>query len=197
MNTQILSNVRQVTLYLLIVMTGLYAGLHFAGVLAPVQNKMSVTEYTFYWQIVDGYMGQRMPIFGMIFLALFALNLLLFIKKWKTTTFWIIIIGLVLLLSDMILTAKQQIPINQYIQSVDAKNLTTHQLTTLGRMKEQAESNFGTRDMLSIVSFALLSLTPFLLSRPRRKDNEADGWDYWVLDGNFEDKWEKENIKSS
>ena len=165
MNTQILSNVRQVTLYLLIVMTGLYAGLHFAGVLAPVQNKMSVTEYTSYWQIVDGYMGKRMPIFGMIFLALFALNLLLFIKKWKTVTFWIILIGLALLLSDMVLTGKQQIPINQYIQSVDVKNLTSDQLSTLEGMKKQAAKNFETRDMLSIVSFALLSLTPFLLLR--------------------------------
>lgn len=173
MKTEIFSTVRQVTLYLLIVMTGLYAGLHFAGIMAPVQSKMTVTEYTSYWQIVDGYMGQRMPIFGLSFLGLYVLNILLFIKKWKTAIFWIIIIGLVLLLSDMILTGKQQIPINQYIQSIDAKNLTTDQLTTLGRMKEQAQSNFGTRDMLSIVSFALLSLTPFLLSRPRRKDNDA------------------------
>jgi hypothetical protein len=165
MITQILSNARQLTLYLLIVMTGLYAGLHFAGVMAPVQSKMSVTEYTSYWQIVDGYMGQRMPIFGLIFLGLYALSILLFIKKWKTTTFWIILVGFVLLLSDMVLTGKQQIPINQYIQSVDAKNLTIDQLTTLEGMKSQAEKNFGARDMLSIVSFALLSLTPFLLLR--------------------------------
>ena len=174
MKTDILSTVRQVTLYLLIIMTGLYAGIHFAGVMAPVQSKMTVTEYTRYWQIVDGYMGKRMPIFGLCFLGLYVLNILLFIKKWKTTTFWIIIIGLVLLLSDMILTGKQQIPINQYIQSVDAKNLTTDQLTTLGLMKEQAESNFGIRDMLSIISFTLISLTPFLLSGPRKKDNNAN-----------------------
>ena len=170
MKTDILSTVRQVTLYLLIVMTGLYAGIHFAGVLAPVQSKMTVTEYTSYWQIVDGYMGQRMPIFGQIFLALYAINILLFIKKWKTTTFWIILVCLALLLSDMVLTGIQQIPINQYIQSVDAKSLTSDQLTTLEEMKRQAEKNFGTRDMLSIASFALLSLTPFLLWRQNKKD---------------------------
>jgi hypothetical protein len=165
MITQILSNARQLTLYLLIVMTGLYAGLHFAGVMAPVQSKMSVTEYTSYWQIVDGYMGKRMPIFGLIFLGLYALSILLFIKKWRTITFWIILVGFVLLLSDMVLTGKQQIPINQYIQSVDAKNLTIDQLTTLEGMKNKAEKNFGTRDILSIISFVLLSLTPFLLLR--------------------------------
>jgi hypothetical protein len=170
MKTDILSTVRQVTLYLLIVMTGLYAGLHFAGVMAPVQSKMTVTEYTIYWQMVDGYMGQRMPIFGPIFLALYVLNILLLIKKWKTTTFWIILVGLALLLSDIALTNKQQIPINHYIQSVDAKNLTSDQLTTLEGMKSQSEKNFGTREMLSIASFALLSLTPFLLLRQNKKD---------------------------
>jgi hypothetical protein len=151
-------------------MTGLYAGIHFAGLMAPVQSKMTVTEYTTYWQIVDGYMGQRMPIFGQIFLALYALNILLFIKKWKTTTFWIILVCFALLLSDMVLTGIQQIPINQYIQGVDAKNLTSDQLTTLEGMKIQAEKNFGNRDMLSIASFALLSLTPFLLWRQVKKD---------------------------
>ena len=170
MKTDILSTVRQVTLYLLIVMTGLYAGLHFAGFMAPVQSKMTVTEYTSYWQIVDGYMGQRMPIFGQIFLALYALNILLFIKKWKTISFWIILVCLALLLSDMVLTGREQIPTNQYIQSVDAKNLTSDQLTTLEGMKSLAEKNFGTRDMLSIASFALLSLTPFLLWRQNKKD---------------------------
>ena len=169
MKTDIFTTFKQVTLYLLIVMTGLYAGLHFAGVMAPVQYKMTVTEYTSYWQIVDSYMGQRMPIFGLIFLGLYALNILLFIKKWKTITFWIILLCLILLLLDMFLTGKQQIPINQFIQSVDAKNLTSNQLATLGGMKSQAEKNFGTRDILSIASFALLSLTPFFLWRQDKK----------------------------
>jgi len=167
MKTDVLSTVRQVTLYLLILMTGLYGGLHFAGVMAPVTNKMSVTAYISYWQIVDGYMGQRMPIFGVIFLGLFVLNLLLFIKQWKTIVFWIIFLSLVLLLSDMALTGKQQIPINQFIQSVDANNLTSEQLTTIEGMKKQAEENFGSRDILSIGSFILLSMTPFLLLRKR------------------------------
>lgn len=170
MKTNILSTVRQVTLYLLIVMTGLYAGIHFAGVMAPVVSKMTVAEYTSYWQILDGFMGQRMPIFGQIFLGLYALNILLFIKEWKTTTFWIILVCLALLLSDMVLTVIQQIPINQYIQSVDSKNLTSDKLTTLEEMKSQAEKNFLTRDMLSIASFVLLSMTPFLQWRQSKKD---------------------------
>lgn len=136
--------------------------------MAPVQTKMTVTEYTPYWQIVDGFMGQRMPIFGQIFYGLFAINILLFVKKWKTVTFWIILICLALLLWDMILTIKLQIPINQYIQSVDANNLTSDQRATLEGMKSQAEKNFGTRVLLSIASFTLLSLTPFLQWRQKK-----------------------------
>jgi hypothetical protein len=67
----------------------------------------------------------------------------------------------------MALTGKHQIPINQFIQSVDANNLTSEQLTTIEGMKKQAEENFGSRDILSIGSFILLSMTPFLLLRKR------------------------------
>ena len=40
----------------------------------------------------------------MTFLALFVLNLLPFIKKWKTITFGILILGLALLISGVTLT---------------------------------------------------------------------------------------------
>jgi uncharacterized membrane protein len=151
-------------------MVGLYAGLHFSGIMAPVEKKMSVTMYTDYWQIVDSYMGQRMPTFGQLFLGLYVVNLLLFIRQWKKIVFWIILIGLILLLADMILTLKQQLPINQYIQSVNSKNLTNEQLTKLEGMKKQAEENFGFRHSLSIISFILLSVTPFLLSRQSKTE---------------------------
>jgi len=174
MTSNIIANTRLVTLYLLIIMAGFYAGIHFSGLMAPVETKMSVTEYTWYWQLVDGYMGQRMPFFGMPFLALFLINLLLFIKKWKSLVFWIIAIGLILFLLDVNFNGKHQLPINQFIQSVDAKNLTSEQLTTLEGMKKQAAKNFETRHILSILSFALLSITPFLLSRQTRISNKKN-----------------------
>jgi hypothetical protein len=170
MKNDIFLTARQVTLYLLIVMVGLMGGIHFGGVMAPIVSKMTVTEFTAYHQMMDGYMAKRMPIFGQISLGLYILNLFLFIKRWRSATFWIILVCFALLVSDIAITVTQQIPINQYVQSVDAKNLTSDQLITLERMKSQTIENFATRDILSIASFALLGLTPFLLQRQNKKD---------------------------
>ena len=148
-------------------MSGLLAGIHFASIMAPVEQQMSVEMFTEYWQMVDGYMGQRMPFFGMTFLALFVINLLLFIKQWRRLIFWIIFICSLVLVADIILTGQQQLPINKYIQSVNVRNLTEQQLKTLGEMKTKGQENFIFREILSLFSFALLSITPFLLSRQK------------------------------
>lgn len=154
-----LSAIRPITLYLLVIMSGLLGGIHFASIMAPVAQKMNTVMFTEYWQIVDSYMGQRMPFFGMTFLALFVINLILFIKKWRGLIFWIILICLLILIADIILTGQQQLPINKYIQSVDVRNLTEQQLITLGEMKVKGE-NFIFGEILSLISFTLLSITP-------------------------------------
>jgi len=163
-----MENIRNVALYLLILITGLYAGIHFAEIMAPVVQKMNVQQYTQYWQIVDGYMGKRMPVFGMLFLLLFAFNIILFIPKWKSPVFWVLIVCLSILIFDIVFTGKAQIPINHYIQSVNANNLTSKQLQTISEMKTKAENNFSIRDFLSIGSFFLMTCTPFLLTRQNK-----------------------------
>lgn len=164
-----MENIRNIALYLLTLITGMYAGIHFSELMAPVVQKMDVQQYTQYWQLLDGYMGKRMPAFGMMFLLLFAVNIILFIQKWRSPVFWILIVCLSILIFDIVFTGKEQIPINQYIQSVNASNLTMQQLQTISEMKIKAENNFSIRDFLSIGSFFLMACTPFLL----KKENES------------------------
>ena len=124
-------NIKPVVLYLLLVMSGLFAGIHFLSLIAPIETKMSAAEFGKYWQLLDGFMGKRMPVFGLLFLALFAVNLILFLKYWKSLLFWILVIGLLLLVFDLVLTISSQISINQQIQSIDIQNLNNEQISTL------------------------------------------------------------------
>ncbi len=62
-----LSIIRPITLYLLVIMSGLLGGIHFASIVAPVEQQMSVVMFMEYWQMLDGYMGQRMPFFSLTF----------------------------------------------------------------------------------------------------------------------------------
>lgn len=128
--------------------------------------------FTEYWQIVDGFMGKRMPVFGITFLALFVINLLLFVKQWRRLIFWIIVVCFIILVADIFFTGSEQVPVNKYIQSVDVRNVTAQQLKILAEMKIKTQEHFIFRRILMLFSFALLSITPFLLSgQIRQKSN--------------------------
>lgn len=55
---------QRVSLFLLTIYTGLFAGLMFGGLMASILPTMSIPTYAEYWQIIDRYMGRRMPVFG-------------------------------------------------------------------------------------------------------------------------------------
>lgn len=168
MESKVIPAVKQIALYLLVIMSGLFAGLHFAAIIAPVEQKMSVSMFTAYWQIVDGYMGKRMPVFGMTFLSLYVINLLFYIKQWRRLMFWIIAICFFILIVDIFFTGREQVPINKYIQSVNVPNLTPQQSYILADLKIKTQEHFVFRRMLMLFSFALLSITPFLLPKRDR-----------------------------
>lgn len=161
-------NIKPVAFYLLLVMTGLFAGIHFLGIMAPIETEMSATEFAGYWQLLDGYMGQRMPVFGQALLALFILNLILLIKKWKSPVFWIIVVGLLIVLLDLAITVMYQIPINQHIQSIDIQNLTNEQISTIEELQRETIRNFKLRRIAALISFSLISCVPFLYNKTKK-----------------------------
>lgn len=161
-------NIKPVALYLLLVMSGLFAGIHFLGILAPIEADMSVTEFAKYWQFLDGYMGKRMPVFGQVYLVLFVLNLILLKDKWKTPVFWMIAFGFLMLLLDLALTMKYQNPINQYIQSIDIQNLTNVQTSTIEELQQKTIRNFKLRRIAAFISFLIISSAPFLYNKTKK-----------------------------
>ena len=68
-----------------------------------------------------------------------------------------------ILLADMAFTGHEQSPINQFFQSGNVNRLTTAQIETLQRMREQSDHNSGVRDIGQKAMFFMMSLTPFLL----------------------------------
>lgn len=166
MDTNSFSNGRFALLYALNLMSFIYAGLGIFFIFCPFESHFSTLEFLKYWQIVDGYMGKRMPIFGNIWLILFALNLVLFFKTRKISPiFWLIAGAFVLIVADMVFTIRAQVPLNHYIQSLDFNHLTPEQSNQLQSLRDQNVENFGIRHYLQWGQFLLMSFTPYLLPK--------------------------------
>ena len=157
---------RTIALYTLVLFTTGYAALGVFFLICPFDRHFDTVTFTKYWQTVDGYMSKRMPVYGMAWLAMIFINLVLFFKtKRQSPIFWMILASLVILIADMVFTAKAQFPINQYFQSVDANNLTATQIRKLQSLREQSERNFGWRGLAGWTMFFMMSITPYLLPR--------------------------------
>lgn len=155
---------RKISLYLLVLLTTGYAALGFFFIMCPFEQHFDTPTFIKYWQIVDGYMGKRMPVYGLIWLITFFVNIIVFAKTWrKSPILWIIISCLVLVIMDVVFTNIRQLPLNQYIQTLDFDTLTSEQQLKLQDLRNQINSNFAIRDCFQWVGFFLMSITPYLL----------------------------------
>ena len=166
----LINSIRLVALYLLILISGIYAGLHFSGMINPLVfgiinakgDLMNSVDWAKSWQITDGFMRVRMGVFGPIILWGYVLTIVLFIKKWRTPSFWLILGALGLFIADVLLTGNQQIPINRYIETLDFQHLTAEQVAKVNEMHPQVIKNFQSREWFSILGFVLVTLAAFV-----------------------------------
>lgn len=166
----IIDKIRPVALYLLILISGFYAGLHFSGMINPLVfgvinakgDLMNSVDWAKSWQITDGFMRVRMGVVGPIILFSYLISLLLFIRKWRTPVFWLILAAFGLIIADVILTGQQQIPINRFIETLDFQHLTTEQIAKINQIHPQVIKNFQSREWFAILIFVLVALTPFV-----------------------------------
>lgn len=173
----LINTARPVALYLIILISGLYGGLHFTGimnpsvfgVINPVGALMPSVQWAASWQITDGFMRVRMGIFGPIILYGYLLTLLLFIRQWRSATFWLILLAFGLFIADLVLTVQQQIPINRYIERIDFQKLTPEQTKNLTVMHHQVIANFASREWFSLAGFVLVALAPFFWYRSQQQ----------------------------
>ena len=162
--------VRTVALYVLILFTTFYVGLSVFFLICPFDQHFDTVTYAKYFQIVDGYMGRRMPIVGGAWLLTLVLNLAIFANTWRQSPiFWMILTCLLILVADMAFTGHEQLSINQDYQKMDMNHLTAKQIEALQRMREQSDHNFGVRDIGQKTMYFMMSLTPFLLPGLNRR----------------------------
>lgn len=172
MNT-FLQKARPIALFMAINLVGLYAGMHFFILMNPsvlgIKNLtgelMTPQQWAATWQLTDGFMRERMSVFGPIVLVLFILTLFLFISAWRSIAFWLILVAFGVLIADVVLTATYQFPINDYVHSIDTNHLNSAQIQKLATMHDQQLQNFRNREFFSLLSFLLISLAPFTLNR--------------------------------
>lgn len=110
MNT-IMDRLRPIFLYIVLLNAGLYAGLHFDGILDPSTfgvinfkgELMPSVEWAKRWKIVDSFMSVRMAIFGPIILWSYVITILIFVKRWKSLGFWLLEAAFGLFITDVLL----------------------------------------------------------------------------------------------
>lgn len=162
------TQIQNTCLYFLLLFMALNGGLHFFGILAPIELKLNASQFAAYWQATDDYMGKRMPFFGLTTYALFIINLIVFRKCWRKPVYWIIIICLICMVVELVFTIKEQLPINKFMQTIDVYNLTDEQLIILDKMRLDTYHNFNFRNYLALVLLMAMCLTPFLLPKHQK-----------------------------
>lgn len=168
-------HIQTVSLILLLIVTGLYAGIHFSsmmnpsifGIINPSGDLMPSVKWAESWQITDGFMRVRMRIFGPLILIVYILTILLFIRYWRKPIGSLLLVACALFFADLYFTVQNQVPINQYIQTLNFNQLTADQVRKINSIHPTVIANFQKRELLAIFSFILVALTPFLRSNSR------------------------------
>ena len=154
----------------MLVLVGLYAGLHFNHKMCPVETQLNPIDYAKYWKIVDGtFMHERMAIMGPGMGIIFLITILLFIKNWRSWVFLFLVLAFIAFALDLSFTFREQLPINAFINELDLKNITAQQTQQLTEFQAKAIANFDKRFVHAMLSFLLLSMTPFFLPQLNKK----------------------------
>jgi hypothetical protein len=161
-----MTTARIITLYLLIFFVTGYGFFGLIDILNPWEQHFDTLTWSKYWKISDGYMGKRMPIYAQIWVVLSLINLVLFYKTRKISPiFWMVLVTLLIFVGDIAFTIKNQMPLNQMIQSMDLNQVTPEKMQKLEIMRTKDVENFGTRRIAGWVMFFIMSITPYLLPR--------------------------------
>ncbi len=160
--SRLLTTIREILRYALLLIIGLYAGMHFFHEMCPVETQLTPLEYARYWKIVDGtFMHRRMGVMGPLMMGLFVVNVVFNLKNWKSPGFLLLLLSFVAFGLDVAFTVREQLPINEFINGLDLKHLTPTKMAALARAQNAAIANFQSRFLLSIFSYASLCLALF------------------------------------
>jgi hypothetical protein len=128
----------------------------------PSLARMSDRTFAEYWQHIDHFMAARMKVFGPLLLLSFIITVIGLLPVWHSSSFWLVAIALVIIVSDVIFTFRVNHPLNRLIQSWDLKNLPVN----VREVKRQVMQAFSYRLMFMISSFVLVVLAVWLTKKP-------------------------------
>ena len=138
--------------------TGLYAGVGFFTIMGgnPAIAKLSDRSFAEFWQHVDHYMGERMPVAGPFFVASVLISMvLLFRTSGSSFSSWMMSGALVVLIADIVFTVNINHPLNRLIQTWELSNLPAN----VSEIKMKVYHAFNIRIWFMIVSFVLVILS--------------------------------------
>jgi hypothetical protein len=150
------STVQKLALTLVLLLTGLLAGLQtlmLMGVL-PAMARVSLLTYAGTWQALDHFMAHRMPFLVFPTLLLYLIAIVLFARFPRRWILWTLLGTFALLVTDAVFTVTQQLPVNRAVQALDVAHLAdTDKLQSL---RDATIRHFHLRGWFSITAFVWL-----------------------------------------
>ena len=149
----------QIAFFVSSILTGFYGGIGFFNFISflGTLERLPIQHLTPFWRLIDGYMGQRMRIFGPLMLLSLLVTLLLLINQWQSWSFWLIGAALLLMIVDIRTAIRENVPVNQAIQDRN----TTYSNEQLEAFRTTMVRAFYKRSTLMILCFVLVNLAWF------------------------------------
>ncbi len=151
-----MSTVQRFAISLVILPTGLLAGLQTLMLmgLLPAISRMPLATYAGAWQALDHFMAVRMPILVNATFLLYLVAIVSFARYRSKWMFWTLLGCFALLVTDMIFTVTQQLPVNHAVQALDVAHLGDPQ--RVQQLRDTTIEHFHLRGWLSICAFGWL-----------------------------------------
>jgi uncharacterized membrane protein len=150
------STVQKLALSLVLLFTGLLAGLQFlmlVGVL-PAIARVPLLTYAVTWQALDHFMSGRMPILANATLLLYLISIGIFARFRPKWILWSLLGAFALLVMDTAFTITQQLPVNRAVQALDVAHLAD--AANLQSLRDATIRHFHLRGWFSITAFVWL-----------------------------------------
>ena len=142
-----------VSVFLLVatVSTGFLGGIGFLNFIGfgPAMKNTPAQHIVRHWQILDGYMRVRMPVFGSIVVLTLTASGILLIKQPYKHPIWFLIIALLFILTDLFVAVKYNFPFNRMVQSITPQTIPGN----FEYLRSQSVVGFSIRSVCMVGSF--------------------------------------------
>jgi len=105
--------------------TGFLGGIGFLNFIGfgPAMKNTPAEHLVSHWQVLDGYMRVRMPIFGSVILLSLIGSAVLLVKQPYTQPIWFLIIAVLFILADIFVATRYNFSFNRMIQSITPETI--------------------------------------------------------------------------